>query len=272
MKLKLHTMPKQVLPSLESMERFMMDLFLEKFRKPLPSEYPIILHGIDGLRELGEQYPSLVPMRHRNGLESAFVYRKDDVPCMVIVWTTFIEHSKEFRKSDAGWVIIIDLRTELPIWYSFPQKRTEHFLERMRSWAFGFKNRVDTWPKPCEWCSEQLTITRVPSQVMHQVAFACPKHGRYIGAHRKCSVYQGMGDEHVAFISDFYKRYDAYVQRERAAGSFHKPQRVIRAEAKKKRLQKVVPKAKKTSTHYSSDESQLNPLADQFPFSDTQYD
>lgn len=245
-------MPKQVLPSPDEFEAWIEDLHQEDFRSPNPKEVAWLMGSL-------EKDDQPLKKRHKGGLEFSLIYERMPCPVIVCVWTTYIRKTRTVRKSDAGWVILLDKRFPgKPIFFSFPIMRTKNFLRTLKQWTMALKHRVDTWPHPCKECGQPLTLRLVKGNKMHETAFACPRHGYKFGG--ETWLYQGMDENHKKFLERMFQRYDRYREKLMEEGKVVVPRRVLRVSV-----------ARSPEHLTQAEGSQLNPLVEANPFNDMQY-
>jgi hypothetical protein len=164
----------------------------------------------------------------QEGLQTVLKYEYENF--IIYVFTTFVWKTGEMKKSDEGWVFIIDKRKPKNVcFYSFPMRRTKNYLLNLEAYALAEKNRIDTMPC-CDECKTVLTIKLVKGKgKLHQYTLDCPNFNYF---HRKGTTknfYTGMDSVHEAFLSDKFKRYQTYVDKNNALGIIHEPSRFIRA-------------------------------------------
>ena len=182
----------------------------------LPTAFAEFFRKLEAL-EFQRMNPSEIFNRIKASPWLAFTYKKRDgytEVCYsfhskgktVIVCSSYIEELGKPRVHDYGWVIIVDdLTPEKPCFYSFGLRRTKNFLRQMYRWAEAFKERVVTWPAPCQICGHGLIIKPAGTD-MHAVTFACPNGHKLTVA----GIYQGMSERTVRFISGYFRRFKMY--------------------------------------------------------------
>jgi hypothetical protein len=183
---------------------------------------------------VGDQVMMLLQSKHL----PSFIASKRNKPgvedCIEIIvghlvihcWTTYVSAMGAARDEDLGWVVMTDMRyPKKPCLYSFPIRRTEKFLDRLEAWLKAFWEIANHWHVPCVKCKEDPIIRLARNGKMHAVTYACP-NGHWLP---NPSVYTGVSEESVKFMSGYFQRYDVYQQRDIENGIFRTPMRTIRS-------------------------------------------
>lgn len=217
-------MPKQELPSKESFYDFFEAMEKELNARRLErSQMTELLQRIPG--KLAEK------KRKKKGIEECLLIADNNKE--VHWWSTFVATDGKARESDEGWVLGIDKRyPHKPFLFSFPIRRTKHYLETSARYLRAFKDLITTWPS-CPVCGAELRM-KLAGTEMHAVAFYCPN------GHKKhtFSIYQNLSDANKKFLEDKFKRFYSYRSRDfDKTGKVREYSRVIRSVAKNKLLQ-----------------------------------
>jgi hypothetical protein len=197
----------------------------------------------------------------KEGVETCLYWTSPCRNFIVYVWLSYVEAQGETRNQDLGWVPIFDKRENVNdvIYFRFPRRRTEGFLERLYEDAMVCQKLIlEYWAPKCKQCDAVQTIELVKGNIFHEVQFACPngcgsRHG---------DICQNIPDDEEGkhfekLLLQDMKSFNAYRARESAKGITRKFERFERWLRKMMRQQKLIGEEEES---FPEDQSPDDPL------------